>query len=78
MKIAMCEWPARKGGAFDGPVVKEFEDGSIIVAVRSTGPRWVEGTHIRVYPEHIKGYAEQSVTSPEDQRRALREKAPQQ
>ena len=70
MKVAMCEWPARKGGKFDGPVVEEFEDGSILVAVRANGPRWIEGTRIRVKPEHILGYAEQSVTSPADQRKA--------
>jgi hypothetical protein len=70
MKIAMCEWPARKGGKFDGPVLEEFEDGSILISVRSEVPRWIEGTKLRVNREHILGYAEQSVMSPEDVRKA--------
>ena len=76
MKIAMCEWPRSKGGAFEGPVIEEYPDGSILIAARVKGPRWIPGTHIRVRPEHIKGFAEQTVTSPEDRRRARRGQQP--
>lgn len=72
MKVAMCEWPGRGGQKlrFDGPVVQEYEDGSVKVAARSKGPRWEVGTHILVLKEHIKGFSDQEVISPADQRLA--------